>query len=229
MKPKSLMLLAVAATCGLVAMIGVQKIMSGGNRDVPKVRILVAVGEIDQGVRLDETNVGFKEWPRDGVPEGAVTAEEQYTDRALKHRVGPGQPILLTELGNKGEYGLEIQIPPEMRVVTIPVTATMTHSGLLRPGNFVDVSAAIETPIKGGGQANGSQTGSPVCSGVRRRQQDRGFPGIKRHQGHQRSEERLVSRLPIAGPTDATGSQTQQRTASVCAAIEFGQVRIERS
>lgn len=150
MKNKSLMLLMVAAGCGLVAMIGVQQLLS--SKPTTKVRILVARTEIEAGIRLDKTNVGFKEWPTEAIPDGAIRSEEEFADRALKHRVGPGQPILATELGNKGEFGLEIQIPTDMRVVTYPVTATMTHSGLLRPGNFVDVSAVIEFPAKGGGK-----------------------------------------------------------------------------
>ena len=150
MKNKSLMLLLVAAGCGLVAMIGVQQMLSG--KPVEKTRILVARTDIEAGVRLDKTNIGFKEWPADAIPEGAVRSEEEFADRSLKHRVGPGQPILSTELGGKGEYGLEIQIPNDMRVVSLPVTATMTHSGLLRPGNFVDISAVIDVPQKGGGK-----------------------------------------------------------------------------
>ncbi len=153
MKSKSLVLLAVAAGCGLVAMLGVQQMLSGGKQPVQaKVRILVAKADIDPGAALDKTNVGFKEWPKDALPEGAITKEEEYAERSLKHRVGPGQPILTTELGNKGDFGLEVQIPEGMTVVTYPTTSTMTHSGLLKPGMFVDVYAAIEYPQKGGGK-----------------------------------------------------------------------------
>ena len=152
MKNKSLMLLMVATGCGLVAMFGVQQILMGGRGAPVKTRILVARADIESGVPLDKTNVGFKEWPNDSIPDGAIRTEEEFAERALKHRVGPNQPILLTELGIKGEFGLQIQIPQEMRLVTVPVTATMTHSGLLRPGNFVDVSAVIDLPMKGGGR-----------------------------------------------------------------------------
>ncbi|MBC8116155.1 MAG: Flp pilus assembly protein CpaB [Candidatus Saccharimonas sp.] len=153
MKSKSLILLAVAAGCGLVAMLGVQQMLSGGRTPAQtKVKILVAKSDIDPGIPLDKTNVGFKEWPKDALPEEAVTKEEDYTERSLKHRVGPGQPILLTELGKKGDFGLEVQIPEGMTVVTYPATATMTHSGLLKPGSFVDVYASLEYPQKGGGK-----------------------------------------------------------------------------
>jgi pilus assembly protein CpaB len=116
------------------------------------VKILVAKSDIDPGVPLDKTNVGFKEWPIEALPEGAISKEEDYVERALKHRVGPGQPILASELGKKGDFGVEAQIPEGMQLVSFPVTATMTHSGLLKPGSYVDVSAAIESPLRGGGK-----------------------------------------------------------------------------
>lgn len=153
MKSKSLVLLAVAAGCGLVAMLGVQQMLSGGKTPAQtKVLILVAKTDIDPGVPLEKTNVGFKEWPKDALPEGAITKEEDYAERSLKHRVGPGQPILMAELGKKNNFGVEVQIPEGMTLVTYPVSATMTHSGLLKPGSFVDVSAAIEYAQKKGGK-----------------------------------------------------------------------------
>ncbi len=150
MKPNKLILLAVAAGCGLVAMLGVQQMMSGNKAVTAKTSILIAKAEIGAGMPLDKSNVGFKEWPTDSLPEGAVLKEEEFAERTLKHRVGPGQPILITELGNKGDVGIEVQIPEGMTVQTIPVTATQTHSGLLKPGAFVDVSATIEYAMKNG-------------------------------------------------------------------------------
>ena len=150
MKPNKLILLAVAAGCGLVAMLGVQQMLSGNKAATAKTNILIAKAEIGAGMPLDKSNVGFKEWPSDSLPEGAVLKEEEFAERTLKHRVGPGQPILVTELGNKGDTGIEVQIPEGMTVQTIPVNATQTHSGLLKPGAYVDVSATIEYALKNG-------------------------------------------------------------------------------
>ena len=150
MKPNKLILLAVAAGCGLVAMLGVQQMMSGNKAATAKTNILIAKAEIGAGMPLDKSNVGFKEWPTDSLPEGAVLKEEEFAERTLKHRVGPGQPILITELGNKGDTGIEVQIPEGMTMVTIPVNATQTHSGLLKPGAYVDVLATIEYSMKDG-------------------------------------------------------------------------------
>ena len=151
MKPKSLVLLVVAAGCGLVAMLGVQQLLSAGNQTAQvKTRILIARTDIDAGISLDKSNVTFKEWPEDALPEGAITKPEEYAERALKHRVGPGQPIVVASLGSKGDFGLSALIPQGMTVVTYPATASMTHSGLLKPGTYVDVSAAIDYQEKSG-------------------------------------------------------------------------------
>ena len=63
MKLKSVLLLAVAMSCGLVAMLGVQQVLSGDkqvNQDDNVTKVLVATAEIVPGHRLDESNVVFK-------------------------------------------------------------------------------------------------------------------------------------------------------------------------
>lgn len=140
MKTKSLVLLAMALTCGLVAMLGVQQIMSG-EKAAPKdtVSVLIAKQEIEPGVKLEPTQVGFEDLPREAVPAGAVTQPEQYEDRALKTRVYAGDVILQAKLGEKGQYGASTSIRPGLRVVTVPVNMTTVHSGMIRPGDRVDV------------------------------------------------------------------------------------------
>lgn len=139
MKSKSIILLAVAAGCGLVAMLGVQRMLSGNQNNSEQVAVLVARTDIDPGVRLDETNVAFHSLPKESVPPGAVTSKEEFDDRALKSRAFAGQPIALQQLGEKGIYGSTITIPVGMRVVTVAVNATMTHSGLMKAGDRVDL------------------------------------------------------------------------------------------
>lgn len=74
MRPKTLALLAVAAMCGLVAMLGVQQVLSKqGNGTAETGQMLVAKADILPGQPLDENNVEFKEWPASTIPEGAVS------------------------------------------------------------------------------------------------------------------------------------------------------------
>ncbi|GIX03048.1 MAG: hypothetical protein KatS3mg113_0054 [Planctomycetaceae bacterium] len=160
MKSKhSLMLLGVATTCGLVAMVGVQQLMArqqAGKAD--QVMILVARQVIEPGVRLTPEMVAFKPFPRTHVPEGAIMQASQYEDRALKSRAYPGQVILQAQLGEKGQFGNSMEIPPGMRLVTLKVDPTMIHSGIMKPGDRVDVILTYQIPRRGGGRDTRTRT-----------------------------------------------------------------------
>lgn len=154
MKLKSVLLLAVAMSCGLVAMLGVQQVLSGDKGDVKvdTVPVLVATTEIAPGIPLGEMNVAFKDWPKSTVPEGAVTKKEEYEERALKIRAVPGDIIMLAKLGPKGAFGASTEIPLGMRVMSVAVDLTMTHSGLILPGNHVDVLVSYSAHVPGRGR-----------------------------------------------------------------------------
>ena len=100
MKLKTMILLAMALGCGLVAMVGVQQVLAerknaGGN----KVAVLVARMEIEAGAELKDTNVVFEDRPIENVPQGAVTNVEQYKERATTVRLFPGELVLQAKLG----------------------------------------------------------------------------------------------------------------------------------
>ena len=103
MRPKTLALLAVAAICGLVAMMGVQQVLSNqGSTKTEEGQVLVAKAEIQSGQPLDDTNVEFRSFPAGTIPEGAVVSKEQFLDRTLKVRAFPGSQILEPMLDKKG-------------------------------------------------------------------------------------------------------------------------------
>lgn len=140
MKNQSLILLVVAAGCGLVAMLGVKKAISQKPVETEEtIQVLSAISDIEVGMRLDELNTKFVEVGISTAPEGAVTSLEDIAERSLKVPVMPGDWILKNKLTEKGEIGAVASIPPGMAVVTIPVDATTSHSGMMRPGNRVDL------------------------------------------------------------------------------------------
>ena len=146
MKLKSLILLAVAMGCGLVAMLGVQQVLSDGeDTEGEVVQVLFATAEIPPGDRLTENNVAFREWPSGVVPEGAITKPEQYEDRAVRVRTVTDDLILISKLGEKGAIGPSNDIPKGMRVVAIPVDDTMTAANMMLPGDRVDVLVTFDT------------------------------------------------------------------------------------
>ncbi|MBW3542200.1 MAG: Flp pilus assembly protein CpaB [Planctomycetes bacterium] len=146
MKFKSVLLLAIALGCGAVAMVGVRQLTKkdpGPQEET--VPVLVSTTEILSGTPLDETNVAFKKWPKAMVPEGAVTTPEQYEERSLKGGAVAGEVILLAKLSEAGVFGASADIPKDMRVVTVPVDLTKTHSGLIQPGDRVDLMVTYKS------------------------------------------------------------------------------------
>lgn len=146
MKSHTIILLIVAAGCGLVAMLGVKQTLDGqGKEDIPTADVLVASAPINAGEPLTELNVVFKTMPLDSCPEGVVTDMAQVAERSLKVPVVGGDWILASKLSEPGETGAGANIPKGMRVMTIPVDATKNHSGMLRAGNRVDVLLAYKS------------------------------------------------------------------------------------
>ncbi len=140
MRPKTLALLAVAAMCGLVAMLGVQQVLSKqGDGATDTGQVLVAKADILPGQPLDENNVEFKEWPTGTIPEGVVSQKEQFQERTLKVRAFAGDLILQAKLDKKGNRSAASQVPKGKCIASVPIDTTMNGTGLINPGDRVDV------------------------------------------------------------------------------------------
>jgi len=160
MKPKTLMLLAVAGCCGLIAMLGVQQAMQGQGTPV-KVqtgKVLVALENIDTGVKLTTDNTKFKEMSLGSIPEDAVLQEADFVERAAKVPFMAGDIVRKTKLTEQGEWGKSVAIPPGMRVIGIPVDDSHTISGLIRPGDRVDVLVTFQGRGERGSQVSKTKT-----------------------------------------------------------------------
>ncbi len=155
MKPKTVMLLAVAVGCGLVAMLGVQQAINAKPKtaEVEKTRVLVALENIDPGFPLTPEMVEFRLLPKAGLPADAVTSEEQYEERSLNFPVAADDVIRTSKLSEPGVSGRSLTIPPGSRVVGISVDDTQTQTGMLKPGDLVDVYVTYETRQQNRGQA----------------------------------------------------------------------------
>ncbi len=146
MKSQTLILLIVAAGCGLVAMLGVRQVLNKkGEDEVPKARVLQASADIEIGVPLTELNCQYVMVDVATVPEGAITDFKLTEERQLVIPVNTGDWITEKKLGERGLIGKVVNIPDGMQVCTIPVDATTSHSGMLQPGHRVDLMINYES------------------------------------------------------------------------------------
>ena len=150
MKPKALMLLAVAVGCGLVAMLGVQQAMKGGQTQAAPIetrQVLMVLKDLKPGERLVlDTNVKFEAVPLSTLApyQGDVVLKpEEFDERAALIPLSTNDIVRKTKLTEKGQYGASGSIPKGMRVFTFSANDTHTHAGLLRPGDRVDVTVTF--------------------------------------------------------------------------------------
>lgn len=148
MRPKSLILLALALGCGLIASIGINQVLanrSSGPATAETVDILVAAMDIPMGDPMSPEFVRVQAWPKAQMPEGAITSLEEIEERRTRTKFFPGEPILQAKLFGRGEAGESATdlIPKGYRVLPVKVDAVTGASGMILPGDRVDLMVHV--------------------------------------------------------------------------------------
>lgn len=143
MRPKSMVLIMIALGCGLVASIGISQVMEnragqGNGEAVETKEIYVAVADIPVGTALTPELVKLEKWPSDRVPLGWINKIEDIQGKMPRSPLYSGEPIMTAKLsdslGGTGE-----RIPKGYRVMSVKVSTDTGVSGLILPGDRVDV------------------------------------------------------------------------------------------
>ena len=155
MRPKSLLLLALALGCGLVASIGISQVMERNSHrpaaKIDTVPIYIALHAINTGDPIDASMLSLQEWPKDKVPRGAVSNLEDLEGRRSRTTIIEGEPILEGKLLAPGQMADPIRsIPKGYRLKTIAVDAEKSAAGLLGPGDRVDVQLFVRRDTRNG-------------------------------------------------------------------------------
>jgi pilus assembly protein CpaB len=111
---------------------------------LPAVKILVAAQPLQAGTLLKDTDLREQEFPAAAVPEGsfAVTddARSEIRGAMLRHYLNAGTAVLQNEVLRPRDRGfLAAVLSPGTRAVSIGVDAKSGASGLISPGDLVDV------------------------------------------------------------------------------------------
>jgi pilus assembly protein CpaB len=143
MRTRSIMLLALALGCGLVASIGISQVMDARSKSTDegeKQPVFVAMADIRPNEELTAQNVKLEEWPKKIIPQGALTKLEEVEGKRTRLKLYAGEPILASKLlGADDMIGAARDIPPGYRVAYVKVDAVSGSSNLVLPGDRVDV------------------------------------------------------------------------------------------
>jgi pilus assembly protein CpaB len=157
MRPKSIILLGLALGCGLVASIGINQVMAN-RREAPStqpvdgVDVLVALTDVGLGDPITPEVLKIEKWPAGKVPNGAIGELKETEGRRARSKIFAGEPILEVKLLGKGESAASAtdMIPTGYRAVPIAVDAVSGSSGMILPGDRVDLLVHIAADMNRG-------------------------------------------------------------------------------
>lgn len=116
-------------------------------------KILVAGRNLSPGDRIKPGDLVWQDWPTKAVTQTDLTEEttkvEEFTDSIVRFPIHKGNPIVRQELVVRGERGLlAAVVSPGKRAISIDVTPPASDSGLIFPGDYVDVVLSKTVPEK---------------------------------------------------------------------------------
>ena len=163
MRSKSIVLLALALGCGLVASIGISQVMERRNQASTTPgeteAIFVALQDINPNDPITAQNVKIEEWPKSKVQAGAITRIEEYENKRARQKIFLGEPILAGKIIDANELNTASgKIPKGYRVVAVRVDAVSGGANLILPGDRVDVIVFLNKNSSQGIEETKTQT-----------------------------------------------------------------------
>lgn len=143
MRPKSIVLLALALGCGLVASIGISQVLDRQRGPSEKTEgIYVAKVDINTGDPISADIVILEQWPVAKIPPGAIRELEAIDGERARQKLYAGAPIIEAQVGATEDAA--DTIPKGFRVVPVQLGKAEIGAGLLHPGNRVDVQLFVK-------------------------------------------------------------------------------------
>ncbi len=113
--------------------------------------VLIAVRDIGEMETINDSLVQLKEFPSHFVQPHYLSSKEEAIGLVALAPIAKGEQVLKTKITKPGPMtGLSLQVSPKFRALTIPIDDMRGVAKLLKPGDRVDVIAALD--VKDGSQ-----------------------------------------------------------------------------
>lgn len=108
-------------------------------------RVIVAKEDIAEMQTIYDTMVEVKEMPADFIQPDAISIPDEIIGNVAAVPIRKGQMVLKNNLLTPGpDTGIALQVAPSKRAVTIPIDEVRAVAKLVRPGDRVDIYAAVD-------------------------------------------------------------------------------------
>lgn len=107
--------------------------------------VVVSKRDISEMETIDDTMIEIVQRPNDYLEPTHIKETETAVGQVAAVPIKKGEQILTTKLLHPGpDTGIALLVAPEKRAVTIPVDEVRSVAKLIRPGDRVDIFAALE-------------------------------------------------------------------------------------
>ncbi len=186
MNPRTLILaVAALATAGLTAylvqgwiarqraeLLAQRPVMGAPQQEGPN-QILVAKKDLPAGTFVKPGHLQWRAWPAEGIDASFIRKGrgdmKAFSGTVVRKGIVAGEPVTVKRVVKPGERGfLAAVLSPGMRAVSVKINDASGISGLVFPGDQVDLLLAYKFKIKGEGTKNTvRQAGETVLNNVR--------------------------------------------------------------
>ncbi|MBV6271676.1 Flp pilus assembly protein CpaB [Alcaligenaceae bacterium CGII-47] len=149
---RSMVLMGLALVSGAMAAWSVHDYIQGrvdqieAQARVPMVERVVAAYDLPAGTRLQTEHMALRSFPREWVSSASLSAARyaELDDSVLVSSLRAGDPILLAHTVAVHQQSFSSQLAQGRRAITLPVDQINSVSGLLQPGDLIDLYVSFE-------------------------------------------------------------------------------------
>jgi pilus assembly protein CpaB len=113
------------------------------NREM--VKVVVAKEDLPKGEKLTIESVAVREMPREWAHSNAITPDQfsRAENGPLAVPARRGEPIVWSQLDNTKARSFSATLSPGHRAITVPVDEINSISGMLDPGDLIDIVVTL--------------------------------------------------------------------------------------
>lgn len=150
---KTWAMLGAAAAIGLLAALGANRYIGkrladieARGRNAKTVRVVVAKTDLPRGAKLTPDNVAVRAIPVEYAHSGAVLPEQfdRIENHAIAYNVKGGEAILWALMEGQRAATFSSRVAVGRRAMSVPVDEINSISGMLEPGDLIDLMLTIE-------------------------------------------------------------------------------------
>ena len=130
------------------------------NPNTPMIEVVVAKAELERGTNVGSDNMALRQVPRDYVPGSAVTPDQFASIEGARLAVDmrAGEILLRGTLEGADSSTFATKVREGVRAMTVAVDEVNSLSGLLQPGDRIDLFFTARPPSANGAQRNSDRT-----------------------------------------------------------------------